>query len=98
MPLYVQQRPLVGDVNRAFFGSNKRTWVLAYENLPVSEYEVLKAIHDAYLLNGSTVSWEVTGNNYSVSETTVHVDLPLRDFKNQGIDYLSNIEVTLIED
>lgn len=92
-----QQRTLSGAVNRDFFGSNKRIWTLNYENVQITEFNTIKTIYTNYLSTGSAVTWVVDETNYTVSSTTVHVDLLQRQFKVRGSDYLSNFTLTLTE-
>lgn len=94
---YAQQRTLSGSVGRDFFGSNKRVWKLTYRNKPKAKYDTIKTIYDAYLAAGSGVSWVSTETNYSISSTTVHVDLQTRGFKVGGEDYLSDFDLILSE-
>lgn len=95
--LYAQNRVLPGNVNRDFYGANKRVWILEYRNNP-TYYNVIKSIYDLYLSGGRTISWQVTGDNYSVSSTNVHVDLPERNFSARGTNYLSDYNLTLFEE
>lgn len=92
-----QNRTLDGAVNRDFFGSNKRVWVLDYRNTNVTDFNVIKAKYDAYQANGATMTWQVTDTNYSVSSTMVHVDLVERSFSIRGTSYISDFTLTLTE-
>jgi len=92
-----QQRTLSGAVNRDYFGSNKRVWTLNYDNLNQTDYSTLNTIYQAYLSAGTARTWQVTETNYSVSSTSVHVDIPQRGFTIPGTDYLSNVTMVLTE-
>lgn len=92
-----QQRTLSGAVGRDYFGSNKRVWTLQYKNCKKSAYDTINAIYQTYLSTGAAVSWESTEANYTVSATTVHVDLLTRGFSVQGSDYISDFTLTLVE-
>lgn len=94
---YAQQRTLSGAINRDYIGSNKRVWTLNYSNVQITEFNVIKAIYTAYLATGTAVAWIVDETNYTVSSTTVHVDLVQRQFRIRGSDYLSDFTLTLTE-
>lgn len=92
-----QQRTLSGAVNRDYFGSNKRIWVLEYRNVLKADYDTIKSIYDTYLSTGSARTWQVTETNYTVAETDVHVDLQEREFGVGGSNYISNFTLILTE-
>lgn len=92
-----QNRTLGGSVTRDYFGSNKRVWILEYNNTNPTDYTTIKNIYNTYLSNGTAVSWSVTETNYAVSSTTVHVDLLERGFKVKGDSYISDFTLTLTE-
>lgn len=92
-----QNRTLSGSVTRDFFGSNKRIWVLNYQNAKKADYDEIKTIYDSYLSTGSGKTWEITETNYTVAQTTVHVDLKVREFRIRGEEYLSDFTLTLTE-
>lgn len=94
---YAQQRTLSGAVNRDFFGSNKRVWRLSYENTKKADYNTINTIYQSYLSTGTAQAWQVTETNYTVTATTVHVSLEVRDFGVQGEDYISNFDLILVE-
>lgn len=94
---YVQHRVIEGDINRDFFGNNKRVWTLQYRNSKKTNYDVIKSIYDHYLTSGQFATWEIQGDNYSVSETNVHIELPERHFSTAGRSYISDYELTLLE-
>lgn len=92
-----QNRTLGGAVTRDYFGSNKRVWVLEYENAKKADYDVINTIYQAYLSSGTCPTWQVTETNYTVSSTLVHLDLVERAFRVRGSDYLSDFTLTLTE-
>lgn len=92
-----QNRTLGGSVTRDYFGSNKRVWVLEYNNTNPTDYTTIKNIYDTYLSTGTAMAWEVTETNYTVSATTVHVDLLERGFRVKGDSYISDFTLTLVE-
>lgn len=92
-----QNRTLDGSINRDFFGNNKRTWTLKFANVLGSDYSAIKTIYDTYLSSNVPVTWEVTETNYTISQTTVHMDLDSRDFRVKGEDYISDFTLVLIE-
>lgn len=92
-----QHRTLDGSYRRDYFGSNKRIWVLTYQNTQKTDYDVIKAIYDAYLSTNTAVTWEVTETNYTISQTTVHVDLRMREFSVKGDTYISDFDLVLTE-
>lgn len=92
-----QNRTLAGTVTRDYFGSNKRIWTLEYQNTNPTAYNIIKAIYDTYLSTASAVTWSVTETNYTVSSTTVHIDLQERGFSVRGTDYISDFTLILIE-
>lgn len=92
-----QNRTLSGAINRDFFGSNKRIWVLNYRNVKKADFDIINTIYLSYLSTNTTQTWQVTETNYTVSSTNVHVDLTVRDFVVGGTDYLSNFDVILTE-
>lgn len=90
-------RALDGSISRDLFGSNKRTWTLEYRNTKKSDYDTIKSIHTSYLDTGNTKTWEISETNYTVSETSVHVDLLVRGFEVGGADYISDFVLVLTE-
>lgn len=92
-----QQRTLSGAINRDYFGSNKRRWVLSYKNIKKSDFDTINTIYTTYLSNATAVAWEVTETNYTISATTVHVDLLERNFSVHGLDYISDFDLILTE-
>lgn len=92
-----QNRTLGGSVVRDFFGSNKRIWVLNYENTKTTDFTTINSIYQTYLSTGTVVTWQVTETNYTVSPTNVHVDLLVRKFTVRGSDYLCNFTLILSE-
>ena len=92
-----QNRTLDGSINRDYFGSNKRVWVLDYQNTKKADYDTIKAIYTSYLSDAVAKTWQVTESNYTISETTVHVDLKERGFSVRGTDYISDFTLILTE-
>lgn len=92
-----QNRTLSGAVTRDYFGSNKRVWTLEYENTTKADYDTINGIYQSYLTTAAAKSWQVTETNYTVSATTVHVDLKTRSFGVGGSDYISDFSLILIE-
>lgn len=93
---YAQNRVLEGDINRDFFGDNKRVWSLDYRNLNKADYDEIKTLYELYL-QGSSLSWSITGDNYAVAATNVHVELKQKQMDNTGPHYLSNFRLILYE-
>lgn len=92
-----QNRALDGSINRDYFGSNKRVWILDYQNTNKTDFDVINTIYTNYLASASAVTWSVTETNYPVSSTNVHVDLQERGFSVRGTDYLSDFTLILTE-
>lgn len=92
-----QQRALSGRVGRDYFGDNKRVWVLEYSNTNKTAYDVIDAIYLSYLNTGTAKTWQVTETNYTISQTTVHIDLHERDFNVKGTNYISDFTLVLTE-
>lgn len=92
-----QNRTLSGSITRDYFGSNKKVWVLTYENAKKTDYDTINTIYQNYLSTGTAVTFQVTETNYAVALTSVHVDLSVRSFSIRGSDYLSNFTLTLTQ-
>lgn len=92
-----QHRTLDGSIRRDYFGSNKRVWSLAYRNAKKDDYDTIKTIYTSYLSTGTAQTWEVTEANYTISPTTVHVDLQERGFSVKGDNYISDFDLILTE-
>lgn len=92
-----QARTLNGTINRDYFGNNKRVWKLEYRNILKADYDIINAIYQSYLSAGSPQTWQITETNYTVSQTTAHVDLLSRGFSVQGSLYLSDFTLILTE-
>lgn len=92
-----QVRVLSGSIARDYFGSNKRRWTLEYKNKKKSAWDTINTIYQAYLSTGTAVAFYTDETNYTVSSTTVHVDLQTRGFSVQGTDYLSDFTLILTE-
>jgi len=94
---FAQQRTLRGDIGRDYFGNNKRVWVLNYTNTQKTDYDTIKTIYDNYLNNNTSVTWEVTETNYTISEVNVHINFDERSFRVGGSDYISDFTLVLTE-
>lgn len=92
-----QHRTLDGSYRRDYFGSKKRIWMLSYQNTNKTDYDTINTIYNTYITTGTAVSWQVTETNYTVSATTVHVDLRVRNFSIKGTDYISDFDLILTE-
>jgi hypothetical protein len=92
-----QIRTLSGNINRDFFGSNKRVWTLDYSTIVKADYDIINTIYLAYLSTGSPVAFISTETNYPVSSVNVHVDLLSRGFSYKGGNYLSDFTLILTE-
>lgn len=92
-----QHRTLQGNITRDFFGDNKKIWALNYKNCNKTDYDIINTIYLAYLSSGTAVTWVVDETNYTVSSTSVHVDLLQRGFSVKGTDYLSDFDLILTE-
>lgn len=92
-----QVRTLSGRIARDYFGSNKRVWTYEYRDKLKADYDTINTIYQSYLSTGTAKTWEVTETNYTVSATTVHVDLLEREFSVRGDTYLSNFDLILTE-
>ena len=94
---YAQHRSLDNDVSRDYFGSRKRVWVLDYENTKKADYDTIRTIYDTYTAGTTTMTWEITETNYTISQTSVHIDLVERSFSVRGTDYISDFTLILTE-
>lgn len=92
-----QNRTLSGSITRDYFGSNKRVWILSYRITKKTDYDTINTIYQSYLSTGTAKTWEITETNYTVSQTTVHVDIRQRDFTVRGSDYISDFDLILTE-
>lgn len=81
-----QQRTLSGAVSRDYFGSNKKAWVLEYENVNKTDYDAINTIYQTYLSTGTVRTWQVTETNYAVAQVNVHVDLLVRSFGRPSLE------------
>ena len=93
---FAQVRTLSGAVNRDYFGSNKRTFVLDYANKTPADYAIIRAIYDSYLSTGTAKVFEITEGSYTVT-ATVHIDLARRKFSVGGSSYISDASLILTE-
>lgn len=94
---YAQQRTLSGNITRDHFGSNKQIWKLSYRNVQASEFTTINSIYQTYLSTSSPLTWSVSESNYTVSSTSVHIDIQERGFTVTGTDYLSDFDLILTE-
>lgn len=92
-----QHRTLDGSIRRDYFGSNKREWVLEYDNTNPTDYTTIRTIYDSHLSTGNSKTWAITESNYTVSQTNVHIDLKIRDFQVKGSSYISSFTLILTE-
>lgn len=92
-----QNRGLSGAITRDHFGANKRVWAADYENVSKTDYDTINTVYQTYLTTSTPVTWEVTETNYTVSSTTVHIDLKERKFGVGGTDYISDFALILSE-
>lgn len=94
---HAQQRTLGGSIGRDYFGDNKRVWSLEYSNKNKTDFDTINNIYLTYLSTGTAVTWEITETNYTVSSTTVHMNLDVRSFSVGGEDYISDFTLILTE-
>lgn len=92
-----KQRTLKGTNNRDHMGDNKRTWRLTYRNVNKTAFDIINAIYLSYLSTSAAQTWQVTETNYTISQTNVHVDLLVRNFRVKGTSYLSDFTLILEE-
>lgn len=95
-----QNRTLGGNVNRDFFGSNKRVMTLNYENVNYSDWSTINTIYQAYLTDKTAKNFQITDTNYNGAFTTAracHIDLLTRDFKVPGTSFLTDFVLILTE-
>lgn len=90
-------RTLSGNINRDYFGSNKRVWELDYRNLNTTDLATIKTLYTNYLATAAAVSFQVTEANYTVAAVNVHISLNERSFSIPGSSYLSDITLILTE-
>jgi hypothetical protein len=92
-----QNRTLSGAIARDQFGSNKRVWTLRYANITKADFDIINTIYQSYLSTGTTKAWQVTETNYSISLTSVHINLDTRGFSVGGDQYISEFTLILTE-
>lgn len=92
-----QNRTLDGTISRDYFGSNKRVWVLDYQNTKKASYDTIKTIYDSYLSTATAKTFQSTETNYTIASTNVHIDLLERGFSVKGEDYISDFSLILTE-
>ena len=56
---YAQQKTLSGAVGRDYFGSNKRVWVLRFENCTKTDYDTINTVYQTYLTSGTVQTWAI---------------------------------------
>lgn len=92
-----QHRTLDGSIKRDYFGNNKKVWSLRYNNVNKTDYDTINTIYQSYLSTATAKTWVVSETNYTVSSTTVHIDLLQRGFSVKGSDYISDFDLILTE-
>jgi len=92
-----QNRTLDGTISRDYFGSNKRVWVLDYQNTNKTSYDAINTIYTSYLSTATAKTWQITETNYAVALTNVHIDFQERAFGVKGEDYISDFTLILTE-
>ncbi len=92
-----QQQALNGAIGRDYFGSNKRQWSLGYKNVNPTDYIAIYNIYITYQGSAIAVPWQVSEGNYTITPTTVHVDLLDRGFSVPGSNYISDFTLILTE-
>lgn len=90
-------RTLSGANTRDYFGSNKRVWTLEFDNLNTTDFGIIDALYQAYLITEAAVTWIITEGNYATSQTNVFVDFLTRSFQVPGSSYLSDCTLILTE-
>lgn len=98
--MMAQNRTLGGNVNRDYFGSNKKIFTLKFSNVNYSDWATINNLYQTYLTNKTTQTWQVTDTNYNGGASTarnVHIDLLTRDFNVAGSTYLSDFTLILTE-
>lgn len=94
---YAQQKTLSGSVGRDYFGSNKRVWVLRYENCSKTDFDTINTVYQTYLTSGTVQAFVSDETNYTIASTSVHIDLNKRSFSMPGSDYISDFDLILTE-
>lgn len=95
-----ENRTLSGNVNRDYFGSNKRIFTLKYQNVNYTDWSTINTLYQSYLSTEATKTWQITDTNYNgaaSSSLNVHLDLLTRDFNVAGSTYLSDFTLILTE-
>jgi len=95
--MVAENRTLDGSISRDYMGDNKRVWRLEYRNTKKDDYDEINTIYQSYLSAGTAKTWAVTETNYTVSSTSVHVDLLDRGFSIRGESYISDFDLILTE-
>ena len=94
---YAEQKALSGAVGRDYFGSTKRRWFFDYANTKPSDYTTIKTIVDDYKSDAVAKTFQSTESNYTIAQTTVHLDLTRRTFNVKGTSYISDFTLVLTE-
>lgn len=97
MTQYAQQKALSGAVGRDYFGSNKRIWILTFENCNQTDFTAINTVYQTYLTTGTAQTFSSTETNYIIASTSVHIDLQKRSFTMAGLDYISDFDLILTE-
>lgn len=95
-----QNRTLGGNINRDYFGSNKRVFTLNYDNVNYSDWLTISNIYQAFLSDKTARSFQITDTNYNGAASSAlncHVDLLTRGFTIPGSTYLSSFVLILTE-
>lgn len=95
---FSQVRTMANTVGRDYFGAlGKRIWTLDYTNTNPTDYTTISNIRDTYRSTATTQTWQISETNYTVSSTTVHVELVRRRFSVKGVSYISDFSIVLTE-
>jgi hypothetical protein len=95
-----QNRTLGGNINRDYFGNNKRVFTLSYQNVNYTDWSTVNTLYQTYLTNKTTQNFQITDTNYNGAATAAlacHIDLLTRDFKIPGSTYLTDFVLILTE-
>lgn len=95
-----QNRTLGGNINRDYFGNNKNVFTLVYNNVNATDWAVINTIYQAFLLDGTARSFQITDINYNGAATTsrnCHLDLLTRDYNIPGSTFLTDFVLVLTE-
>jgi hypothetical protein len=73
--------------------ARKWQYLLEYKNISTTDANTIYTIYNLQ----TTVTWQVTETNFTVSSRDVHVDISPRQYFTHGSDYLVNLILTLTE-